>query len=58
MRCKKKEREAKAMVRFSTYYYEFADGYYFYSYGRTDRNEIKWNELKHGKLVTEKCLTH
>jgi len=44
------------MARFKTYYYEFEDGYFFYSNGKTDRNEIAWNVKKHGKLLVEKVV--
>lgn len=38
------------------YYYEFADGYFFYSNGKTDKNELAWNSLKHGKIVITKVV--
>lgn len=44
------------MAKFKTYYYEFADGYFFYSNGKSDRNEIAWNVIKHGKLLVEKVV--
>jgi hypothetical protein len=50
------EREVIKMAKFKTYYYEFEDGYFFYSNGKTDRNEIAWNVKKHGKLLVEKVV--
>ena len=39
-----------------TFYYEFADGYFCYNAGRMSREDIVWEERKHGKLVSQKII--
>ena len=34
----------------TTYYYEFADGYYCWTFDKMSRNDIAWTERTHGKL--------
>ena len=39
-----------------TLYYEFADGYFCYYSGEPDKNDIKWEERKHGKVIKIKVV--
>jgi len=38
----------------NNYYYEFADGYRFWSVGRISKSDKNWEIKKHGKLIVEK----
>ena len=38
------------------YYYRFSDGYEMWSCGRMSKNDIAWEQTRHGKLlIMEEC---
>lgn len=38
----------------TTWYYEFADGYFCWITGKMDKGEKAWEIRKHGKILVEK----